>query len=49
MALEIFKLVGSIFVDNEQANKSIAKTDENAQGVGQTLANASKTEIKRFI
>lgn len=46
MALEIFKLVGSIFVDNEQANKSIAKTDENAQGVGQTLANGVKTAAK---
>ena len=46
MALEIFKLVGSIFVDNEQANKSIAKTDKNAQGVGQTLANGVKTAAK---
>nr|DAP92239.1 MAG TPA: tail tape measure [Caudoviricetes sp.] len=46
MALEIFKLVGSIFVDNEQANNSIAKTDKNAQGVGQTLANGVKTAAK---
>lgn len=46
MALEIFKLVGSIFVDNEQANNSIAKTDKNAQGVGQTLANGIKTAAK---
>ena len=46
MALEIFKLVGSIFVDNEQANKSIAKTDENAQGVGKTLLGGVKTAAK---
>lgn len=37
MAFEIFKLFGSIMVDNEEANNSIAKTDENAQGLGQTL------------
>lgn len=34
MALEIFKLVGSIFVDNTAANDSIAKTDEKAEGLG---------------
>lgn len=36
--MEIFKLVGSIFVDNEKANQSIAKTDEKAQGTGKTFA-----------
>ena len=46
MALEIFRLVGSIFVDNEQANQSISKTDEKAQGVGQTLLNGVKTAGK---
>lgn len=39
MALEVFKLVGSIFVDNSAANESIAKTDEKAKGVGDTLLN----------
>ncbi len=43
MALEIFKLVGSIFVDSEQANKSISKTDEKAQNFGKTLLNGVKT------
>lgn len=39
MALEIFKLVGSIMVDNSKANESLSKTDEKAQGVGKTLAS----------
>ncbi len=38
MALELFKLVGSIFINNDEANKSIAKTDENAQKTGKTFA-----------
>lgn len=37
MAMDIFKLVGSIFVDTDEANKSLAKTDEKAGGVGKTL------------
>lgn len=41
MALEIFKLVGSILVDNEEANKSIRKTDEEAQGLGKTFLSAA--------
>ena len=46
MALEIFKLVGSIFVDNEKANESISKTDGKAQGVGKTLLNGIGTAAK---
>lgn len=46
MALEIFRLVGSIFVDNDEANKSIHKTDDNAQSVGQTLLKGVKTAGK---
>lgn len=46
MALEIFKLVGSIFVDNDAANKSIAKTDEKAQSVGKTMVGGLKTAAK---
>lgn len=46
MALEIFRLFGSIFVDSEQANKSISKTDKNAQNVGKTLANGIATAGK---
>lgn len=46
MALEIFKLVGSIFVDADEANKSIQKTDKNAQSVGSTLASGIGTAAK---
>lgn len=46
MAIEIFKLVGSIFVDSAEADKSLSKTDEKAKGVGSTLANGAKTAGK---
>ncbi len=46
MALEIFKLFGSIFVDNEKANESISKTDQKAQGVGKTLLKGVGTAAK---
>jgi len=41
--MDIFKLVGSVFVDTDEANKSLAKTDEKAQGLGSTLQAAGKT------
>lgn len=44
--MELFKLVGSIFVDNEAANKSISKTDEKAGSTAKTLANGAKTAAK---
>lgn len=44
--MEIFKLVGSIFIDSEEANKSISKTDEKAGGLGKTLVNGAKTAGK---
>jgi len=40
--MDIFKLVGSVFVDTDEANKSLSKTDEKAQGLGATMANAGK-------
>lgn len=46
MALEIFKLVGSIFVDSDAADKSLQKTDGKAKGVGSTLANGIRTAGK---
>ena len=46
MAVEIFKLFGSIFVNNDEANKSIAKTDDKAKGVASTLGNGVKTAAK---
>lgn len=46
MAMEIFKLVGSIFVDSDEAEKSISKTDEKAQKTGKTFAEGIKTAGK---
>nr|DAE34904.1 MAG TPA: tail tape measure protein [Caudoviricetes sp.] len=46
MALEIFRLVGSIFVDSDAADKSIQKTDEKAQGFGKTLLKGIGTAGK---
>ena len=41
--MEIFKLFGSVFVDNEKANKSIDETDKKGKGLGSTFgAMASK-------
>ncbi len=39
MAFEVFKLFGSIMVDNEAANESIQKTDEKANKLGESLLN----------
>lgn len=44
--MEIFKLFGSIFVDNEEANNSIAKTEERAEGLASKLGNGIKTAAK---
>lgn len=41
--MEVFKLFGSIFVDNEKANDSIAKTDEKASSLGEKFAKGAKT------
>ena len=46
MALEIFRLVGSVFVDTDAADKSLKKTDKNAEGFGNKLASAAKTAGK---
>lgn len=46
MALEIFKLFGSIMVDNDKANDSISQTDKKAQGVGKTLLKGVGTTAK---
>ena len=43
MALEIFKLVGSIFVDTDKAEKSLQKTDKKAGSLGTTLVNGAKS------
>lgn len=44
--MEIFKLFGSIFVDNEEANKSISKTEKNAESLGSKLGKGIKTAAK---
>ena len=46
MAVEVFKLFGSIFVNNDEANKSIQKTDQKASGVASTMAKGAKTAAK---
>lgn len=46
MALEIFRLVGSVFVDTDKADKSLKKTDKNAEGLGHKLLNAGKAAGK---
>ena len=42
----LFKLVGDIYVNNDDANKSIQKTDDKAQKLGTTLLNGTKTVAK---
>lgn len=46
MALEIFRLVGSVFVDTDEANKSLKKSDDNANKFGKTLLNGVTTAAK---
>ena len=40
--MEIFRLVGSIMVDSSEANKSLSKTGENAEGLGKKLSEGAK-------
>ena len=42
MALEIFKLVGSVFIDTDKANDSLQKTDKKASGLAEGLGKAGK-------
>lgn len=44
--MEIFKLFGSIYVDNDKANKSIAKTGEEAQKSGGLLSGLGSVAKK---
>ena len=46
MAFEIFKLVGSIMVDNKAADQSLSATDSKAEGVGRTLLSGIGTAAK---
>ena len=42
MALEIFRLVGSVFVDTDKANDSLQKVDKNASKVAEGFGKAGK-------
>lgn len=44
--MEIFKLVGSIMVDSAEAQKSISKTGDQADGLGKKLSDGIKTAGK---
>lgn len=44
--MEIFKLFGSILVDNEKANKSISETDDKAGGLAEKLGKGIGTAAK---
>jgi phage-related minor tail protein len=44
--MEIFRLFGSILVDNDEANKSISSTNDKAEGLGTKLLEGIKTAAK---
>ena len=46
MALEIFRLMGSVFVDTDKANKSLQNIDKKASGFGSTLLKGIGTAAK---
>ena len=46
MAIELFKLVGSVFIDNEKANESLQKTDKKASSFGETLGKVGKGALQ---
>lgn len=46
MAIEIFKLFGSIMVDNKDANKQLDQTDKKAKGVGSSFASSVGKAVK---
>ena len=46
MALEIFRLMGSVFVDTDKANKSLNNVDKKASGFGKTLLGGIGTAAK---
>lgn len=42
MAVDIFKLVGSVFIDTDKANQSLQKTDDKATSFASTLGTVAK-------
>jgi len=46
MATSLFKLVGSVFVDTDEANKSLQKTSETAEKTGTSFGQVAGTAAK---
>ncbi|MBU9724121.1 hypothetical protein [Bacillus alkalicola] len=46
ITIEIFKLFGSILVDDDEANKSISRTEKNTKSMGERLKGGIKTAAK---
>lgn len=46
MALEVFKLFGSIMVNNDEANKSISETEKKTEGLGGKFLSGIGTAAK---
>lgn len=44
--MDLFKLVGSVFVDTDKANESLAKTDEKAKETGTTFGDVAGKAAK---
>ena len=44
--MEIFKLFGSIFVNTDAADKSMQKTEKNAESIATKFGNGIKTAAK---
>ena len=44
--IEIFKLFGSIFINSDEAEKSISRTEQKAEGLGSKLGKGIKTAAK---
>ncbi|WP_067725375.1 phage tail protein [Oceanobacillus damuensis] len=44
--MQIFKLFGSILIDDKEAQNSLSKTDKKAKGVGERLGGGIKTAAK---
>ncbi|MCR5811172.1 MAG: hypothetical protein K6G34_07225, partial [Lachnospiraceae bacterium] len=41
--MDIFKLVGSVFIDTNEAENSLSKVDDKAEGTGKKIANMAGT------
>jgi len=46
MAIDLFKLVGSIYIDTDKANESLQKTDKKASSFASTLGSVAGTALK---